>query len=128
MMERDFFPLFPPMPPGLIQDLLFRTAEFAVAYIFHIYQLFSVISRDCFLFSLLHQVTSWLKKIYGDTIPRYEVYERTVDILHEVMEYNEERDKDVTLLIEDMKEQAAKYEEEGEFEVPFLSSTQDRLF
>ncbi|NXQ44419.1 HAUS1 protein, partial [Catharus fuscescens] len=61
------------------------------------------------------QVTSWLKKIYGDTIPRYDVYERTVDILHEVMEYNEERDKDVTLLIEDMKDQAAKYEEEAEY-------------
>ncbi|XP_023800014.1 HAUS augmin-like complex subunit 1 isoform X2 [Cyanistes caeruleus] len=57
-------------------------------------------------------VTLWLKKIYGDMpIPEYEVNERTVDILHEVMEFNEERDKDVTLLIEDMKDRATKYEE-----------------
>ncbi|NXV06546.1 HAUS1 protein, partial [Cettia cetti] len=62
------------------------------------------------------QVTLWLKKIYGDVpIPEYEVNERTVDILHEVMECNEERDKDVMLLIEDMKDQATKYEAEAEY-------------
>lgn len=54
--------------------------------------------------------------------------ERTVDILHEVMECNEERDRDVLLLIEDMKDQATKYEAEGEFEAPFLSSIRVRLF
>ncbi|NXB11456.1 HAUS1 protein, partial [Cnemophilus loriae] len=62
------------------------------------------------------QVTLWLKKIYGDVpVPEYEVNERTVDILHEVMECNEERDKDVSLLIEDMKDRAAKYEAEAEY-------------
>ncbi|NWT59392.1 HAUS1 protein, partial [Erythrocercus mccallii] len=62
------------------------------------------------------QVTLWLKKIYGDVpIPEYEVNERTVDILHEVMECNEERDKDIRLLIEDMKDQATKYEAEAEY-------------
>ncbi|NXB75170.1 HAUS1 protein, partial [Donacobius atricapilla] len=62
------------------------------------------------------QVTLWLKKIYGDVpIPEYEVNERTVDILHEVMECNEERDKDVMLLIEDMKDRATKYEAETEY-------------
>ncbi|NXH83257.1 HAUS1 protein, partial [Edolisoma coerulescens] len=62
------------------------------------------------------QVTLWLKKIYGDVpIPVYEVNERTVDILHEVMECNEERDNDVLLLIEDMKDQAARYEAEAEY-------------
>ncbi|KAM4878430.1 HAUS augmin-like complex subunit 1 isoform 2-T2 [Sylvia borin] len=61
-------------------------------------------------------VTLWLKKICGDVpIPEYEVNERTVDILHEVMEYNEERDKDVMLLIEDMKDRATKYEAETEY-------------
>ncbi|TRZ10594.1 hypothetical protein HGM15179_016518 [Zosterops borbonicus] len=64
----------------------------------------------------LTRVTSWLKKIYGDVpIPDYEVNERTVDILHEVMECSEERDKDVMLLIEDMKDQATKYEAESEY-------------
>ncbi|NXR68200.1 HAUS1 protein, partial [Rhadina sibilatrix] len=62
------------------------------------------------------QVTLWLKKIYGDVpIPEYEVNERTVDILHEVMEYNEESNKDIMLLIEDMKDQATKYEAEAEY-------------
>ncbi|NXT71385.1 HAUS1 protein, partial [Chaetops frenatus] len=62
------------------------------------------------------QVTLWLKKIYGDgPVPEYEVNERTVDILHEVMECNEERDKDISLVIENMKDQATKYEEEAEY-------------
>ncbi|NWV34815.1 HAUS1 protein, partial [Grantiella picta] len=62
------------------------------------------------------QVTLWLKKIFGLVpIPEYEVNERTVDILHKVMECNEERDKDVALLIEDMNEQAAKYEAEAQY-------------
>ncbi|NXJ22461.1 HAUS1 protein, partial [Dicrurus megarhynchus] len=62
------------------------------------------------------QVTLWLKKLYGDMpVPRYEVNERTVDILHEVMECSEERDRDVSLLIEDMKDQAAKYEAEAKY-------------
>ncbi|NXO21274.1 HAUS1 protein, partial [Cisticola juncidis] len=61
-------------------------------------------------------VTLWLKKIYGDVpIPEYEVNERTVDILHEVMECNEERDKDVMLVIEDMKDRATKYEAETKY-------------
>ncbi|NXA72867.1 HAUS1 protein, partial [Thryothorus ludovicianus] len=62
------------------------------------------------------QVTLWLKKIYGDMpVPEYEVNERTVDILHEVMECNEERDRDVMLLIEDMKDRTTRYEAEAEY-------------
>ncbi|NXD98542.1 HAUS1 protein, partial [Chaetorhynchus papuensis] len=62
------------------------------------------------------QVTLWLKKLCGDKpVPKYEVNERTVEILHEVMECNEERDRDVLLLIEDMKDQATKYEEEAKY-------------
>ncbi|NXM11182.1 HAUS1 protein, partial [Ploceus nigricollis] len=62
------------------------------------------------------QVTLWLKKLYaGVPIPEYEVNERTVDILHEVMECNEERDRDVMLLIEDMKDWASKYEAEADY-------------
>ncbi|NXY15674.1 HAUS1 protein, partial [Atrichornis clamosus] len=58
------------------------------------------------------QVTLWLKKIYGDLpIPKYEVNERTVDILHDVMECNEETDREISLMIEDMKQQAIKDEE-----------------
>ncbi|XP_031953030.1 HAUS augmin-like complex subunit 1 isoform X2 [Corvus moneduloides] len=72
-------------------------------------------ARDPFEEKLI-RVTLWLKKLYGDKpVPRYEVNERTVDILHEVMECNEERDRDVSLLIEDMKDQAAKYEAEAKY-------------
>ncbi|NXM74893.1 HAUS1 protein, partial [Serilophus lunatus] len=59
------------------------------------------------------QVALWLKKIYGDQpIPEYEVNERTVDILTDVMERNEGRDRDVSLLIEGIKHQAKEYEEQ----------------
>ncbi|NXR91755.1 HAUS1 protein, partial [Hypocryptadius cinnamomeus] len=62
------------------------------------------------------QVTLWLKKLYQHVpFPEYEVNERTVDILHEIMECNEERDKDVMLLIEDMKDRASKYEAEAKY-------------
>ncbi|XP_071281908.1 HAUS augmin-like complex subunit 1 [Agelaius tricolor] len=64
----------------------------------------------------LTRVTLWLKKLYGGVpIPEYEVNERTVDILHEIMENNEERDKDVMLLIEDMKDRTSKYEAEADY-------------
>uniref|UniRef100_A0A8C9NNH4 HAUS augmin like complex subunit 1 n=1 Tax=Serinus canaria TaxID=9135 RepID=A0A8C9NNH4_SERCA len=70
----------------------------------------------CSFVSLLWQVTVWLKKLYGDVpIPKYEVNERTVDILHEIMECNEERDRDVKLLIEDMKDRTSKYETEAKY-------------
>ncbi|NXN79630.1 HAUS1 protein, partial [Bombycilla garrulus] len=70
------------------------------------------------------QVTVWLKKLYENMpVPRYEVNERTVDILHEVMKCNEERDKDVMLLIEDMKDQTAKYEAEAEYWQDILEET-----
>ncbi|XP_014163769.2 HAUS augmin-like complex subunit 1 [Geospiza fortis] len=64
----------------------------------------------------LTRVTIWLKKLYGGVpFPEYEVNERTVDILHEIMESNEERDKDVMLLIEDMKDRTSKYEAEADY-------------
>lgn len=75
------------------------------------------------VFSLLWQVTLWLKKIYGNQpVPQYEVNARTIDILYELVECNEARDRDVSLLIEDMKQKATEYEAEGEFEAPVLSS------
>ncbi|XP_041279489.1 HAUS augmin-like complex subunit 1 [Onychostruthus taczanowskii] len=78
---------------------------------------------DSFL-EKLTRVTLWLKKLYnGVPIPVYEVNERTVDILHEVMKCNEERDKDVMLLIEDMKDRASKYEEEADYWYNILQQT-----
>ncbi|NWX99984.1 HAUS1 protein, partial [Nothoprocta ornata] len=62
------------------------------------------------------QVTSWLKKIFRDEpIPQYEVNAQTVDILYELTENNEARDRDVMLLIEDMNQLAAEYQEEAKY-------------
>lgn len=84
---------------------------------------FSIYVLDCLLFiSFLWQVTSWLKKIFGDYCPQYEVNARTVDILYELAEFHEARDSDVSLLVEDKKEWAAEYQAKGEFEAPVLSA------
>ncbi|NXE80343.1 HAUS1 protein, partial [Cochlearius cochlearius] len=62
------------------------------------------------------QVTLWLKKIYGNQpVPPYEVNARTVDNLYELLEANEARERDVSLLIEDMKQKAAEYEAEANY-------------
>ncbi|XP_027511901.1 HAUS augmin-like complex subunit 1 [Corapipo altera] len=59
----------------------------------------------------LIQVSSWLKKIYGDHfIPSDEVNEGTVDIFHDLMKCCEANERDVSLLIEDMKHQEAVHE------------------
>ncbi|NXA12783.1 HAUS1 protein, partial [Sapayoa aenigma] len=61
------------------------------------------------------QVMLWLKRIYGDQpIPEYEVNEKTVDILYDLMECNEATDRDVSLLIEEMKHQETKYKEQAQ--------------
>lgn len=65
----------------------------------------------------------WLKKIYGNKpIPEYKASTRTIDILYDLAECTEARGRDVSLLIENMKQKAAEYEAEGEFEAPFPSS------
>uniref|UniRef100_A0A8C9MDC7 HAUS augmin like complex subunit 1 n=1 Tax=Panthera tigris altaica TaxID=74533 RepID=A0A8C9MDC7_PANTA len=60
------------------------------------------------------QVAAWLKKIFGDhPIPQYEVNPRTTEILHHLSERNRVRDRDVCLVIEDLKQKASEYESEG---------------
>ncbi|NXA48439.1 HAUS1 protein, partial [Nothocercus julius] len=72
------------------------------------------------------QVTSWLKKIFGDEpIPQYEVNARTIDILYELAEHNEARDRDVTLLIDDMNQMAANYQEEAKYLQDLLAGNLD---
>ncbi|KAM6302372.1 HAUS augmin-like complex subunit 1 isoform 2-T2 [Podargus strigoides] len=64
----------------------------------------------------LKRVTLWLQKIYGnEPIPKYEMNARTVDILYELVECNEATDGDVSLLIENMNQEAAKYEAEAKY-------------
>nr|XP_035126824.1 HAUS augmin-like complex subunit 1 isoform X1 [Callithrix jacchus] len=60
------------------------------------------------------KVAAWLKKIFGDhPIPQYEVNPRTTEILYHLSERNRLRDRDVYLVIEDLKQKASEYESEG---------------
>ncbi|KAK7807877.1 hypothetical protein U0070_021609 [Myodes glareolus] len=59
------------------------------------------------------QVAAWLKKIFGDhPIPQYEVNPRTTEILYHLSERNRVRDRDICLVIEDLKQKANEYESE----------------
>ncbi|NXO57447.1 HAUS1 protein, partial [Aramus guarauna] len=72
------------------------------------------------------QVSLWLKKIYGDQpVPQYEVNARTVDILHDIAECSEARDRDVSLLIEYMKQREAEYEAEENYLAGLLTESLD---
>ncbi|XP_001520862.3 HAUS augmin-like complex subunit 1 [Ornithorhynchus anatinus] len=60
------------------------------------------------------KIASWLKKVFGDQpIPQYEVNPRTTEILCYLAECNQARDRDVSLVIEDLKQKAAEYESQG---------------
>uniref|UniRef100_A0A2K6D0X7 HAUS augmin like complex subunit 1 n=1 Tax=Macaca nemestrina TaxID=9545 RepID=A0A2K6D0X7_MACNE len=62
------------------------------------------------------QVAAWLKKIFGDhPIPQYEVNPRTTEILHHLSERNRVRDRDVYLVVEDLKQKASEYESEAKY-------------
>ncbi|XP_023063382.1 HAUS augmin-like complex subunit 1 isoform X2 [Piliocolobus tephrosceles] len=62
------------------------------------------------------QVAAWLKKIFGDhPIPQYEVNPRTTEILYHLSERNRVRDRDVCLVIEDLKQKASEYESEAKY-------------
>ncbi|XP_006889282.1 PREDICTED: HAUS augmin-like complex subunit 1 [Elephantulus edwardii] len=60
------------------------------------------------------RVAGWLKNIFGDhPIPQYEVNPRTTDILYHLSERNKTRDRDVSLVTEDLKQKASEYESEA---------------
>ncbi|XP_008063180.2 HAUS augmin-like complex subunit 1 [Carlito syrichta] len=60
------------------------------------------------------QVAAWLKKIFGNhPIPQYEVNQRTTELLHHLSERNRARDRDVHLVIEDLRQKAGEYKSEA---------------
>ncbi|MBN3320942.1 HAUS1 protein, partial [Atractosteus spatula] len=62
------------------------------------------------------KVTQWLNKIFGDQpVPYYEVNSRTIDVLYQLAQSSEARCKDETLLLEDLKQQAAEYSADGSY-------------
>lgn len=68
-----------------------------------------------------NKVAAWLKKIFGDhPIPPYEVNPRTTEILYHLSERNRVRDRDIHLVIEDLKQKASEYESEAKRLQDFL--------
>ncbi|XP_026721655.1 HAUS augmin-like complex subunit 1 [Athene cunicularia] len=64
----------------------------------------------------LGRLTTWLEKIHGDeAVPVFEVDTQTVDILYDLAECSEARDRDVSLLIETMKHKATEYDNETKY-------------
>uniref|UniRef100_A0A8C5LZN5 HAUS augmin like complex subunit 1 n=1 Tax=Leptobrachium leishanense TaxID=445787 RepID=A0A8C5LZN5_9ANUR len=70
------------------------------------------------------KIINWLKKMYGEQpIPHYEVNTRNVDILYEVAKWNNTRDQDLGLLIEDTKEKSAEVQAEAKYLQELLSDS-----
>lgn len=65
-----------------------------------------------------------MKKMFGDkALPPYEVNTRTVEILCQLAEWNEARDKDLTLVIEDQKMKTAEIKAEATYLQELLSDS-----
>lgn len=59
--------------------------------------------------------------MFGDkALPPYEVNTRTVEILCQLAEWNEARDKDLTLVIEDQKIKTSEIKAEGDLIIYFF--------
>lgn len=54
-------------------------------------------------------------------MPQFEANAQTIDLLHMFVEYSEEKERDVSFLIEDMKQRAAEYDADGELKAPLVS-------
>jgi len=54
-------------------------------------------------------------------VPQFDVNTKTTDLLYELVEYSEERERDVSFLIEDMKKRAAEYDAGGELKATVVS-------
>uniref|UniRef100_A0A8C9FRX3 HAUS augmin-like complex subunit 1 n=1 Tax=Pavo cristatus TaxID=9049 RepID=A0A8C9FRX3_PAVCR len=64
----------------------------------------------------LQRITSWLKKTFeNQLVPQVEVNTQSIDPLYALVEYSEERERDVSFLIEDMKQRAAEYDADAEY-------------
>lgn len=64
----------------------------------------------------LRQVTLWLKEVFeNQPIPHYEVNPQTVDILYNLKEYSETRERDLAFLVEDTEQKAAEYEAQAKY-------------
>lgn len=57
---------------------------------------------------------AWLEKMFTSAdIPPYEINEHTINILYDLMQVNQERDKETTVIIDDLNQKAEEYHSEG---------------
>lgn len=57
---------------------------------------------------------AWLEcKFAGETIPPYEISEETVEELYRLMKRNEARDREIQLVIDDLRQATSEYKAEG---------------
>ncbi|XP_069589676.1 HAUS augmin-like complex subunit 1 [Ranitomeya imitator] len=54
------------------------------------------------------KVVAWMQKIFGNRLVPYEVNFRTMELLYQLAEWNEMRNKDLSLVLEDHKLKAAE--------------------
>ncbi|XP_030048755.1 HAUS augmin-like complex subunit 1 [Microcaecilia unicolor] len=74
-------------------------------------------------------IVLWLKKVFGDKpISHYEVNTRTTDILYQLAACNEARDKDISLVIEDIKLKTVETAAEANFLQDLLLETMGPSF
>ncbi|XP_031452935.1 HAUS augmin-like complex subunit 1 [Phasianus colchicus] len=74
----------------------------------------------------VQRITSWLKKTFeNQPVPEFNVNAQTINLLHMLVEYSEERERDVSFLIEDMKQRAAEYDAEAEYLQSVLTESLD---
>ncbi|KAL4228090.1 HAUS augmin-like complex subunit 1 [Mactra antiquata] len=60
------------------------------------------------------EIQVWLEKLFGDqSVPAYELNQFTVGFLHDVMLRNERKEKECSLLIEDLRQKAEEYNAES---------------
>ena len=60
------------------------------------------------------KVQVWLEKKFGEKpVPAYELNQSTVSILHELMGWNERKEADTQLVIQDLRQKADEYNAEG---------------
>ncbi|KAM5192673.1 HAUS augmin-like complex subunit 1 [Mantella aurantiaca] len=69
-------------------------------------------------------IITWLKKMFGDkALPPYEVNTRTVELLCQLAEWSEARDKDLNLVIEDQRVKTAEIKAEATYLQELLSNS-----
>ncbi|XP_072167164.1 HAUS augmin-like complex subunit 1 [Diadema setosum] len=71
-------------------------------------------ARDGNINDMHREVRGWLQRVFGDlTIPQYEINQRTVTVLYDLMLRSEERDRDRQLLIDDLNQKTEEYHAEA---------------